>query len=62
MLEDVKDYMTRWDAESARKKVEEENMMEEDDEGWTTVTKSSKLQVKQYILAEQMIHLNSCNS
>ena len=42
--------MTRWDAESARKKAEEENMMEEDDEGWTTVTKSSKLQVKQYKL------------
>lgn len=62
MLEDVKDYMTRWDAESARKKVEEENMMEEDDEGWTTVTKSSKLQVKQYLLGELMIHLNSSNS
>jgi hypothetical protein len=37
--------MKHFDAEEGEKKKEEENLMEADDEGWVTVTKSTKKKV-----------------
>jgi hypothetical protein len=37
--------MERFDKEEGQRKKEEENLMEADDEGWVTVTKSTKKKV-----------------
>jgi len=39
-------FMEKFDREEGRKKKEEEELMEADDEGWVTVTKSSKKTVR----------------
>ena len=44
MLEEVATYMVESDKLSAKQKSEEEALGEADDEGWVTVSKSSKLQ------------------
>jgi hypothetical protein len=37
--------MKNFDTEEGERKKEEENLMEADDEGWVTVTKSTKKKV-----------------
>jgi len=43
LLAEVHEYMTEFDADQAKAKQDEEKLGEEDDEGWVTVTKTSKL-------------------